>query len=90
MMKTINGSNYFNQKSLDQMIQALEQGEVINIYIDCIGHTRAEIEEWHYKTALQNKYGDKLIIGRDDWRFPTYKLEGVQKKKVRRARRKKA
>lgn len=87
MMKTINGSNYFNQKSLGQMIQALEQGEVISIYIDCIGHTRAEVEEWHYKTALQKKYGDMLIISNNKYGEPTYKLGGGIKKK--RGRRKK-
>ena len=86
-MKTINGRNYFNQKSLGQMIQALEQGEVISIYIDCIGHTRAEVEEWHYKTALQKKYGDMLIISNNKYGEPTYKLGGGIKKK--RGRRKK-
>lgn len=87
MAKSINGKNYYNEESFNQMVEALEAGEVISIYIDCIGHTRAEIEEWHYKTALQNKYGDRLIRGMDKYGSATYKLEGV--KKTRKPRRKK-
>ena len=87
MTNTINGSNYFQEERLKEMMQALEAGEEISIYIDCIGHTRAEVEEWHYKTALQKKYGDMLIIGMDKYGSTTYKLEGV--KKARKPRRKK-
>ena len=87
MMKTINGKNYYNEESFNQMVEALEAGEEISIYIDCIGHTRAEVEEWHYKTALQKKYGDMLIISNNKYGEATYKLEGV--KKARKPRRKK-
>lgn len=90
MTKTINGSNYFQEERLKEMMQALEAGEVISIYIDCIGHTRAEVEEWHYKTALQKKYGDMLIISNNKYGEPTYKLAsvtscgGIKRKRGRR------
>lgn len=87
MAKYINGHNYFNEESFNEAVKALEDGEEIEIGISCIGHTRAEIEGWHYKTALQNKYGDRLIRGMDKYGSTTYKLEGV--KKARKPRRKK-
>lgn len=93
-MKTINGNNYFNEEGLKRMIDALEQGEEITIYIDCIGFTRAEIAEWHYKQALREKYGDKLIEGKDKFGSATFQLAGIVKdcagiKPKRKARRKK-
>lgn len=42
MAKSINGGNYFTEERFNEVIKTLESGETITIYIDCIGHTRAE------------------------------------------------
>lgn len=71
---TINGQNYFNTKSLEEMIKHLENGETIGIYIDCIGHTRTEYETSLYIEALKDKYGNDLIIDSKTSHIPTCKL----------------
>ena len=58
---TVDGKNYFNDKSLAEMINLLDQGKKISIYINCIGHTRTAIEESNYVDALKEKYGKRLI-----------------------------
>lgn len=58
---TVNGMNYFNDKSLAEMIDLLDKGNKISIYIDCIGHTRTAMEESNYVDALKEKYGKRLI-----------------------------
>lgn len=60
--KMINGQNYFNEKSLNEMIEQLDRGETISIYIDCIGHTRTEYETATYVEELKKHFGDRLII----------------------------
>lgn len=72
--KTINGTNQYNTKSFNEMCEALESGETIGIYIDCIGHTRAEMEEFNYARELKNKYGDKLLVDDSGWK-DTYRLQ---------------
>lgn len=67
MLKTanrviINGKNYLNHNSLSQMFEALESGRVIEVYIDCIGHTRNNYEQENYRKELIKKYGVKLEI----------------------------
>lgn len=66
MAKSINGTNQFNSKSLKEMQEALESGETITIYIDCIGHTRAYLEERAYARELKKAYGDKLMVN-ESW-----------------------
>lgn len=60
-IKVIDGENYFNKKSLADACGALEIGETIKIYIDCIGHTRNNNEQEVYKEALEEIYGSRLI-----------------------------
>lgn len=60
MSKLIDGKNSFNEKSLNEMIEELEKGETIEIYIDCIGNSRTEIETYRYVHALKKIYGDRL------------------------------
>jgi hypothetical protein len=79
-MKTINGKNYFNEKSLKEMVEQLENGETIGIYIDCIGHTRSEYETSVYIEELQNHFGDRLIIDSKTHHIPTCKLKGSELK----------
>ncbi len=75
--KLINCGNYFNEKSFKVVCEALENGEVVNVYIDCIGHTLNNYEQENYKKALVDKYGDKLIIDENKGAFSfsyNYKL----------------
>ena len=58
--KTINGKNYFNKESLEEMIKELEKGNEIIIYISCLGHTRAIMEEYNYRRALEDIFKDDL------------------------------
>jgi len=58
----VSGSNYFNQEDLNKMIDLLDKGNAINVGIDCIGHTRNNMEQEAYKKALQEHYGSKLEI----------------------------
>lgn len=58
----VSGSNYFNEEDLNKMIELLEQGETIRVGIDCIGHTRNNMEQEAYKEALiRNFAGEKEL-----------------------------
>lgn len=59
---TVNGRNYFNEVDLGKMIGLLNQGYKIQIYIDCIGHTRTETETARYVKALEEEFGDRLQV----------------------------
>ena len=72
--RMINGKNYFNEESLAEMVKQLERGEVISIYIDCIGHTRTAYETSLYVKALQERFGERLIIDDKSSWCTTYKL----------------
>ena len=65
-MKTINGGNYFHEKAFNETCETLERGEAVQIYIDCIGHTRNNNEQEAYKEALQEKYGSRLQIDKNE------------------------
>lgn len=58
----VSGSNYFNTKDLDQMKKLLEEGKTISVGIDCIGHTRNNMEQENYKEALMEFYKDRLEV----------------------------
>ena len=73
MSKLVNGSNYYNEESLQEMCELLEAGTEIEIYIDCIGHSRTEYETQNYVESLKEKYGDRLI--KSDKHYPKYKLK---------------
>lgn len=58
-----NGTNDFNPEKLEELIELLEQGKVIQIYIDCIGFTRTDREGARYVNELIDKVGrDRLGI----------------------------
>jgi hypothetical protein len=65
MPKLINGGNYFNSVSFDKACKALKQGDTIEMYIDVIGHTRNNIVQEEYEEALIKKYGDRLIVEKE-------------------------
>lgn len=56
----VNCKNYFNEKSFQEVCEALESGKDVQIYIDCIGHTRSDYESKNYRDALKKKYGRRL------------------------------
>ena len=58
----VSGSNYFNEERLNEMIQLLDKGEQISVGIECIGHTRNNMEQENYKRALEKHYGNKLEV----------------------------
>ena len=61
-MKTVNGGNYFNEKAFNEICTELEKIQVVQVYIDCIGHTRNNNEQEIYKEKLIEKYQDRLKI----------------------------
>lgn len=65
-MKVVNGQNYFNEKSFNEICEALEKAQAVQVYIDCIGHTRNNNEQEAYKEALIEKYADRLKIDKND------------------------
>jgi hypothetical protein len=56
----VNGQNYFNEISFNEMVKKLQDGETIAIYIDCIGHARTSYETAAYVEALKQKFGNNL------------------------------
>ena len=58
----VSGSNYFNNEDLQKMIALLDNKKTIHVGIDCIGHTRNNMEQEEYKKALIEHYGNRLEI----------------------------
>lgn len=65
-IKTINGGNYYNQPAFEKICEGLEKGDTVQVYIDCIGHTRNNDEQEAYKEALTEKYGDTLNVEKNE------------------------
>lgn len=61
----VSGSNTFNEKDFNKMIELLDAGNAINVGISCIGHTRNNMEQENYKKALEEHYGDRLEVELD-------------------------
>lgn len=57
----VSGSNYFNEADLQEMIKELDNGKIVEVGIDCIGHTRNNMEQDNYKEALRKHYGIRLV-----------------------------
>ena len=77
-MRTVNGGNYFHAKAFNEICEALEHMETVQVYIDCIGHTRNNNEQEAYKEALEEKYADRLQVEKSDGAYSygyTYKLK---------------
>lgn len=64
--KLINCGNDYYEKYFNEVCEALEQGETVKVYIDCIGHTRNNMSQEAYKRALTNKYGERLTVKLDE------------------------
>ena len=77
-MKLIDGANYFNKKSFNEMCEALEKAESIEIYINVVGHSRNNYEQEAYREALEEKYGSRLKVEKVDGAYSysyTYRLK---------------
>lgn len=74
----VNCKNYFNEESLAELEKILETGDGVGIYIDCIGHTRTEMETARYVHALRAKYGDRLAVSHDLTFYPVYCLKDAK------------
>lgn len=76
----VNGRNYFNQNSFTEMCEVLEKGQVLEVYIDCIGHSRNNYEQENYRKSLQQKYKDQLEyeVLQGNWSYSyIYRLKEV-------------
>lgn len=58
----VSGSNYFNEDDLDNMIKLLEDGKRIRVGIECIGHTRNNMEQENYREALVRNFAGERDI----------------------------
>lgn len=73
----VNCGNYFNTGGFNKLCEELEKGNAVEIYIDCIGHTRNAMETRNYVYALHEKYGDRLMRLGSHYDFDTiYMLKG--------------
>ena len=84
-MKTINGGNYFHDKAFNEICEALEKGEVVQVYIDCIGHTRNNNEQEIYKEELTKKYQNRLQVDKSEGAYSysySYNLVGDKNEKT--------
>lgn len=75
--KLINVSNDFRTERFNVLCEELEQGERVQIYVACIGHTRKVWVEEEYAKQLQKKYGERLCIEEGQWET-VYFLKGVE------------
>lgn len=62
MAKWFNCGNDFYDSKFNFMCEILEQGEEVHTSIDCIGHTRNNMTQEHYKQKLIEKYGDRIEV----------------------------
>lgn len=62
--KLVNCGNDFYPMFFDNLCSALEKGQTVEVYVDCIGHTRNNWVQEVYKEKLVEKYGAKLLIQR--------------------------
>lgn len=60
--KYVSGKNYFNENSFNNIVKELEDGNRIEVGIECIGHTCNNIEQEKYKEQLMKRFGDKLKV----------------------------
>ena len=70
------------EKSFNDICSFLENGLKVRVGIDCIGHTRNNMEQENYRRALVKKYDRRLnvelIEGASSYSYK-YSLNGVEK-----------
>ena len=62
----INCGNTFHSPFFNRLCEALEEGKTVQVYIDCIGHTLNNMTQDVYREKLKEKYGEKLVIEKND------------------------
>lgn len=72
--KLINCTNCFHRIGKERLTEALEAGEKVRIYIECIGHTRAYYTTLEYEKWLREQYGERLVVEKNDFKETTYRL----------------
>lgn len=68
-------TNYFNEVGCKRLKEAIETGDAVYIYIDCIGHTATMLETSRYVDWLRKTYGDKLVETKNEYGDNIYYLE---------------
>ena len=68
-------TNSFGETGCKRLSSALENGEAVGIYIDCIGHTRTIYETSRYVEWLKETYKERLVVDEDACWYTTYYLE---------------
>ncbi len=69
--KLINCGNEFYPVFFDKLCSALEDGQTVEVHVDCIGHTRNNLVQEVYKEKLVEKYGATLLIQRSAGAYST-------------------
>ena len=68
--------NDFYPSRFEHLKKVLEQGNVVRIYVNCIGHTRSYWTERDYADRLRKHYGDRLVITGEPGHYgTTYRLQ---------------
>lgn len=74
--KLVNVWNDFYPERYEVLKQTLEEHKMVQIYVDCIGHTRSHWVEQAYADKLKQEYGDRLIITGNPGEYgTTYELK---------------
>lgn len=60
--KFVDVHNDFYNEKLTELIELLDSGEIVTPVVNCIGHTRHNMTQESYKSALIKHYGEKLKI----------------------------
>ena len=58
----LNVGNDYYESSFNELCEELENGKRVQVYVDCIGHTRNNWVQDSYRTKLYAKYGEELLI----------------------------
>lgn len=62
---SVDVTNCYRDVKKDEVIALLKAGKVVSLYVDCIGHTRAEMVEAQYVNEMKKEVD--LKIGKDEW-----------------------
>ena len=58
--------NHFTEDKFDDFCKVLEEKGTACVYIDCAGYSRNNHEQEIYKKHLEEKYGDRLVVEREE------------------------
>lgn len=61
----VNCTNYFNEIGVARLRDAIEAGQAVYLYIDCVGHTATARETAAYVNWLKETYGERLVVDKE-------------------------